>query len=303
VEQLDSKEEVRKAVSEIRRDRATRIALVPTMGALHAGHLSLVRAARKRADVVAVSVFVNPAQFGPGEDLAAYPRDPAGDLGLLKAEGVDVVFTPSAETMYAADASTTVDPGPIARLLEGAVRPTHFAGVATVVTKLLATFMPDLALFGEKDYQQLLVVERMARDLDFPVAVVGCPIVREISGLALSSRNAYLSAEQRAIAPVIYRALTEAVRKAEHGQAAVFELEAAMAEALANEPGVAVDYAVVRDAETLEPISVLEPDRPARALVAARLGSTRLIDNVAVKLGPPGSAWRATETPASSMGD
>jgi len=284
LEQLGSKEEVRQAVAQARRDRKT-VALVPTMGALHEGHLSLTRAARKRADIVAVSVFVNPTQFGAGEDVAVYPRDLERDLGLLDAEGVDLVFTPTVETMYAAGASTTVDPGTLGTVLEGAVRPGHFGGVATVVAKLFALFMPDLALFGDKDYQQLLVIRTLARDLDFPVTIVGCPTVRELDGLAISSRNAYLSPEQRAIAPVLYRALSEAVRKAEHGQTSASALEAAMAEVLACEPSVEPDYAVVRDAEALEPVELLLVGRPARALVAARVGTTRLIDNVAVVLG------------------
>jgi len=288
LEQLDSKEEARQAVAQARRDRKT-VALVPTMGALHEGHLSLTRGARKRADIVAVSVFVNPTQFGAAEDVAAYPRDLERDLELLDAEGVDIVFTPTAETMYAADASTTVDPGPLGTVLEGAARPGHFGGVATIVAKLFAMFMPDLALFGEKDYQQLLVIRRLARDLDFPVMIVGSPTVRELDGLAMSSRNAYLSPEQRAVAPVLYRALSEAVRKAEHGQASVAVLEAAMAEALACEPSVEPSYAVVRDAVTLDPLERLEEGRPARALVAAQVGTARLIDNVTVTLAGRGA--------------
>jgi pantoate--beta-alanine ligase len=196
--------------------------------------------------------------------------------------------------MYAADASTTVDPGALGTVLEGAVRPVHFGGVATVVAKLLATFMPDLALFGEKDYQQLLVIRRLVRDLDFAVTVVACPTVRELDGLAMSSRNAYLAPEQRAAAPVLYRALSEAVRKAEHGQASAPALEAAMAEVLACEPSVEPDYAVVRDAETLEPIETLSEGRPARALVAARVGAARLIDNVGVSLGAAATAPSTT---------
>jgi pantoate--beta-alanine ligase len=303
VERLDSKAEVRQAVAEARRERKT-VALVPTMGALHEGHLSLVRAARERADYVAVSIFVNPTQFGPGEDLAAYPRDLSGDLDKLESEAVALVFTPTAETMYAKDASTSVDVGPLGTVLEGAVRPTHFAGVATIVAKLFATFVPDIALFGEKDYQQLLVVRRLARDLDFPVTIVGCPTVREVDGLARSSRNSYLSPEQRSVAPVLYRALTEAVRKAEAGQSSVREIEAAMMAALACEPSVDVDYYVVRDAETLERPPGLEEGRPVRALVAARVGSTRLIDNVAVSLGaaPSGDRWTATRVAGPAEG-
>ena len=252
MERLESKEEVRSSVAQARRDGRT-LALVPTMGALHEGHLSLVRAARERADVVTVSIFVNPTQFAPNEDLDRYPRDIEGDIAKLQAEGADFVFTPGVEEMYPPGAVTSVDPGPLATVLEGEVRPTHFAGVATIVAKLFAITSPDLAFFGEKDYQQLLVVRALARDLDCPVTVVGCPVVRELDGLAMSSRNVHLSREQRAAAPVLYRALTEAVRKAEHGQASVAVVEAAMTEALAYEPLLLADYAVVRDAQTLEP--------------------------------------------------
>jgi pantoate--beta-alanine ligase len=283
VEQHGSKEEVRQAVAEARREDK-RIALVPTMGALHDGHLSLVRAARQRADYVAVSVFVNPTQFGPGEDFAAYPRDLARDLDLLAAEGVDVVFTPAPDVMYAAGAEVTVDPGRLGTLLEGATRPGHFRGVCTVVTKLLAIVGPDLAYFGEKDFQQLAVIKRMVRDLDLPVKVVGAPIVRECDGLAMSSRNVYLSAEERAAAPVLYRALRGAETLALDGERDVRLIEDEMRTTVEAEPLASLDYAVVVDAATLEPLDELGT-RPARALVAVRLGATRLIDNIAVEVG------------------
>ena len=283
MERLTSKEEMHQAVTAARRhDR--RVALVPTMGALHEGHLSLVRAAAEQADYVAVSVFVNPTQFGPGEDFAAYPRDLERDIELLGAEGADVVFTPTTETMYAPDAAVTVDPGPLGSVLEGASRPTHFRGVCTVVAKLFAICAPDLAFFGEKDYQQLVVIRRMVHDLDLPVRVVGCPIVRECDGLAMSSRNAYLSPEDRAAATVLYEALRTARSLAAGGEQDAGVLEAVMREVVAAEPRATLDYAVVADPATLEPLETLG-DAPTRALVAARLGHTRLIDNVALDAG------------------
>jgi pantoate--beta-alanine ligase len=199
IERIAGKGEVRSAVAEARREGRT-IALVPTMGALHEGHLSLVRAARMRADFVVVSVFVNPTQFGPGEDFDRYPRRIDADLELLGDEGVDIVFVPSAESMYQDGTDIVVDPGELAQRWEGALRPGHFSGVTTVVAKLFNLVSPDLAFFGEKDYQQLRVIGRMARQLDFGVGVVGCPTVRDADGLALSSRNVHLSASERAAA-------------------------------------------------------------------------------------------------------
>jgi len=283
VERLISKGEVRAAVAEARRE-SKRIALVPTMGALHDGHLSLVRAARERADYVIASIFVNPTQFGPGEDFAAYPRDLDRDLDLLGAEGVDLAFTPTPEVMYATDAQVSVDPGPLGDVLEGVVRPGHFRGVCTVVAKLLAIAQPDLAFFGEKDFQQLTIVRRMARDLDFPVRVVACPTVRECDGLAMSSRNAYLSRDERAAATVLYRALRTAETLALGGERDATVLSEAMRVTVAEEPGVELDYAVVADPATLVALETLS-DQPARALVAARVGATRLIDNLAVEVG------------------
>jgi len=280
VERLGSKGEVRQAVGEARRE-GKRIALVPTMGALHDGHLSLVTAARERADYVVVSVFVNPTQFAPGEDFEAYPRDIERDLDLLGAEGADLVFTPAADVMYALDAEVTVEPGRLGQLLEGVTRPDHFRGVCTVVAKLLAIVGPDLAFFGEKDYQQLTVIKRMVRDLDLPVKVVGCPTVRECDGLAMSSRNAYLSRDERDAATVLYRALRSAETLALDGERDARVLEEAMRAAIESEPLAALDYAAVVDATTLAPLHTLD-DAPVRALVAARLGTTRLIDNLAV---------------------
>jgi pantoate--beta-alanine ligase len=283
VELLGSKDEVRQAVSAARRE-GKRIALVPTMGALHEGHLSLVRAACGRADYVIVSIFVNPTQFAPDEDFESYPRDLDGDSAVLRAEGADIVFTPTPAVMYAADAQVTVDPGPLASVLEGETRPTHFRGVCTVVAKLFSIAQPDLAFFGEKDFQQLAVVKRMARDLDLPVRVVGCPIVREADGLAMSSRNAYLSAQERAAATVLYRSLRTAETLALDGERDAALLADAMEECIAAEPLAVLDYALVVDAATLDPLDAVG-DVPARALVAARIGATRLIDNIALAGG------------------
>lgn len=283
MERLVSKDETRAAVAEARRE-SKRIALVPTMGALHDGHLSLVRAARERADYVIVSVFVNPTQFGPGEDFAAYPRDLDRDLDLLGAEGADLVFTPTPEVMYSADAQVSVDPGPLGDVLEGAARPGHFTGVCTVVTKLFAIAQPDLAFFGEKDFQQLAIVRRMVRDLDVPVKVVACPTVRECDGLAMSSRNAYLARDERAAATVLYRALRTAETLALDGERDATVLAEAMRVTVAEEPGVALDYAVVADPATLAVLETLGSG-PARALVAARVGATRLIDNLSLEAG------------------
>jgi len=228
-------------------------------------------------------VFVNPTQFGQGEDFEAYPRDLARDMDLLGAEGVDLVFAPTPEIMYASDAQVTVDPGPLGALYEGAVRPTHFNGVCTVVTKLFSIALPDLAFFGEKDYQQLAIVRRMARDLDLPVKVVGCPIVRECDGLALSSRNVYLSAEERAAAPVLYQALRTAETLVLDGERSAGVIAGALRDTIAGEPLAALDYAEVVDAVTLLPVDTITG--PARALVAARFGATRLIDNIVLEVG------------------
>ena len=297
IERVYSIEEVRQAVSEARREANT-IGFVPTMGALHAGHLSLVRAARKRTGFVAVSIFVNPTQFGPAEDFAAYPRDLDRDFELLSAEGVDLVFTPSVGEMYgvvahAGDSSdttylegVTVDPGPLAERWEGAIRPGHFRGVATVVAKLLNVVRPNLAFFGDKDYQQLAIVRRMVSDLDVPTSIVGCPIVRDRDGLALSSRNMYLSAEERRSALALSRSLDAAAESLAWGVRSGDALSAVMQEIMSAESGVELDYAVVVDPETLEPVESVAG--PARALVAGRVGRTRLIDNAA--LIPPARA-------------
>jgi pantoate--beta-alanine ligase len=256
-----------------------RVLLIPTMGALHEGHRELIRHARQvpGSTVIAVSIFVNPLQFGAHEDLGRYPRPLEADFDACREEGVELVFTPSVEDMYPAGADTTVTPGPLAAELEGAVRPSHFAGVLTVVSKLFHIVAPDIAFFGEKDYQQLVLVQKMVRDLDFFVSVVGVPIVREPDGLALSSRNVYLAPDERVGAPVLQRALQAGAGVSAHGPEAVLE---AARTVLAEEPRVAVDYLELR-APDLTPAPA---SGQARLLVAARVGPTRLIDNVAVRL-------------------
>jgi pantoate--beta-alanine ligase len=269
------------------RRRAGPVVLVPTMGALHAGHAALLAAARTTAagGSVVASVFVNPLQFGQGEDLDRYPRTFDADLELCAREGVDVVFAPSVEEVYpGGEPEVTVDPGPLGSALEGEVRPGHFRGVLTVVAKLFGLVRPDVAVFGEKDYQQLVLVRRMSRDLCLGVEVVGIPTVREPDGLALSSRNRYLDAGDRSRATVLCRALQAAANGAPYG------LEAALSAArtvLEEDPEVALDYLAVRTTE-LGPVEDPHPAQPteARVLVAARVGSTRLIDNRSVVLGP-----------------
>jgi len=262
------------------RTSGRRIALVPTMGALHEGHRELIRHARRvpGAGVVAVSIFVNPLQFGPNEDLARYPRPLEADLQICRDEGVELVFAPGVDDMYPAGAATTtVDPGPLGAELEGAVRPGHFAGVLTVVAKLFHVVAPDVAFFGEKDYQQLVLITKMVADLNFPLAVVGVPTVREPDGLALSSRNAYLSSEQRPLAATLQGALAAGAAVSARGPEAVLATARAVLDA---EPVIDVDYLELRD-----PDLGRDPQAGrARLLVAARLGTTRLIDNIAVLL-------------------
>lgn len=263
------------------RAQGLKVALVPTMGALHEGHMTLVRRALQLADRVVASVFVNPTQFGPNEDFAAYPRQEAQDAALLQKNGASALYAPTVSEMYPDGASTTVTVAGVSEGLCGAFRPVHFAGVATVVSKLLLQAMPDVALFGEKDYQQLQVIRRMVRDLDIPVVIEGVPTVRESDGLARSSRNAYLSAEERAIAPAIHRTLSvmaEALKKGADSAA-----QEAWGKAELLKAGFAsIDYLEVRAAEGLAPLARLTV--PARILVAARLGKARLIDNIAVDL-------------------
>ncbi|HEX2041574.1 MAG TPA: pantoate--beta-alanine ligase [Acidimicrobiales bacterium] len=269
-----------RAVLDQARSVGLAVGLVPTMGALHEGHLSLVRRSAAERDLTAVSIFVNPLQFGPGEDLATYPRDLEGDLRLAAGAGADLVFAPTVAEMYPGPTTTTVAvDGPV-DVLEGASRPGHFAGVATVVTKLFNLAGPCRAYFGEKDWQQLVVVRRLVRDLDFPVDVVGCPTVREADGLACSSRNVRLSPEERRAATVLHRALTDAAALVEAGERDPDAVRRRLADVVASEPLVRLDYAEVRRAADLAPVDTLEGE--LRLLVAARVGATRLIDNVGV---------------------
>jgi pantoate--beta-alanine ligase len=270
---------LRRALDALRVKKAT-IALVPTMGALHDGHVSLVRQAQRRATRVVVSIFVNPAQFAPHEDFDSYPRTWQADVAKLVAEKVDLIWSPNAKTMYPDGfASRILTEGPATAGLEDRFRPQFFGGVTTVVGKLFAQCRPDIALFGEKDFQQLKVVTRMARDLDLGVKVIGAPTVRERDGLALSSRNVRLSPGQRQAAPALYRAMKDAAKRLRAGD----EIGAAIASGARqiNEAGFSLDYFEVRHAETLAPIASVEHG-PTRILVAATIGNTRLIDNLAV---------------------
>jgi len=273
------------AVADIRRrvggwrQAGERVVLVPTMGALHDGHLALIRAAKADADRTVVSIFLNPTQFGPSEDLATYPRTWEADLAALARLGVDALFAPNVAEMYPDGFATTITVGGPGLGLETEFRPQFLTGVATVVSKLLIACIPDIAIFGEKDYQQLLVIRRMTADLGLPIAIAGHPTVREADGLALSSRNSYLSPDQRRVAPALYRVLTDA--------AAAISTDTPVDQALAaartalQAAGFTVDYVALRNAETLAPVADLGAE-PLRLLAAAKLGKTRLIDNIAV---------------------
>lgn len=267
------------AIADLRARNAT-LALVPTMGALHDGHLSLVRLAKKKARKVVVSIFVNPAQFAPHEDLGSYPRTWKEDVAKLTAEGVDLIWNPEVKIMYPDGFVTRLTPeGPAVAGLEDRFRPHFFGGVATVVCKLFTQTRADIAIFGEKDYQQLKVVTQMSRDLDLRVKIVGAPVVRERDGLAMSSRNVYLSARDRATAPVLFKVLTACAKRIRSGDPLSGVLNDGAREIAAA--GFALDYLEARHAETLAPVSS-KSDGPLRLLVAAKIGSTRLIDNVKV---------------------
>jgi pantoate--beta-alanine ligase len=261
------------------RHTGRRVMLVPTMGALHDGHLALVRAAKLvPGSVVVVSIFVNPLQFGAGEDLDAYPRTLDNDLALLRGEGVEIVFAPTAADMYPNGLRTTVQPGPLGAELEGGQRPTHFGGVLTVVLKLLQIVRPDRAFFGEKDYQQLVMIRHMVADLNVGAQIVGVPTVREADGLAMSSRNRYLDPTQRELAVALSAALVAGMNAAPAGAEAALDAARAVLDAV---PGLAVDYLEVRDPD----LGPAPANGPGRLLVAARLGKTRLLDNIALEIG------------------
>ena len=262
----------------IRRDQTGVFGLVPTMGALHAGHASIIRRARLECDNVGVSLFVNPAQFGPGEDLTKYPRMMENDLALLESLGVDLVWIPSPEIVYPAGYQTWITVDDVSKPLEGAVRPVHFRGVATVVAKLLNIFMPDRAYFGQKDAQQVAVIRRLVADLNFAADIVVSPTVREADGLAMSSRNAYLNEDERRAAPALYRALSAAKAKFESGERNADALRAAVLETLSTEPRANAQYVSVADPDTIEELR--EVSDGALLSAAVFVGKTRLIDNV-----------------------
>ena len=267
---------MRARAEDLRRD-GRKIAVVPTMGALHEGHLQLVRHARARADVVILTIFVNPTQFGPKEDLSRYPRDEAGDLAKARPAGIDLAFCPSAEAMYPAGSQTFIEVRELQQPMCGASRPGHFAGVATVVSKLFHITRPHLAVFGEKDYQQLAIIRRMVRDLDFGIEIQGVPIVREADGLALSSRNAYLSPEQRLAALSLSRGLAAAEAAVKAGERDAQKLVAIARAPIEAESLARIDYVELRDADELTTIDRME--KRAVLALAVFVGTTRLIDN------------------------
>ncbi|MEP6936206.1 MAG: pantoate--beta-alanine ligase, partial [Nitrospirota bacterium] len=280
--------------SEGLRGEGVRIGFVPTMGALHDGHRSLIRAARLQCDALVVSLFVNPTQFSATEDLSAYPRPIAHDRALCREEGVDICFEPTAQALYPSDFQTIVTVPEIARLWEGAARPRHFAGVATVVTKLFGMVRPHLALFGQKDYQQATLVQRLVNDLNLGVVIQVRPTVREPDGVAMSSRNVYLGTDERRIAPLLSQALRAGRQMIESGMSDVAGIERSMRQTIEQEPTIHIEYLAVCDPDSLEPLPVVV----ARAVLlgAVRIGSVRLIDNLLVKI--PRGKGRATPTPA-----
>lgn len=273
-------EDIRGQVAAARRGGKL-IGLAPTMGGLHAGHLSLIDAARNECGFVVVSIFVNPTQFAPGEDLASYPRTAEADLAACRAHGVDAVFMPAADVMYGGDSAASVTVEALSHTLCGASRPTHFAGVCTIVAKLLNIVQPDRAYFGDKDFQQAAIIERMVRDLNFPVQVVRCPIVRQADGLALSTRNAYLSPDERAQAPALHRSLLLAEETIRRSHPPVAEVIAAMREYLeAAAPAGEIDYIQIVDPRTLADVE--STDAAVLIALAVRFGCARLIDNTVV---------------------
>ncbi|HEY2963487.1 MAG TPA: pantoate--beta-alanine ligase [Pyrinomonadaceae bacterium] len=281
MEIINRRQRMSSVARKIRREQDRTVGLVPTMGALHEGHLSLVREARRMCDIVVVSVFVNPTQFGPGEDFEHYPRDLTKDTALLTDYNVDYIFAPPIEEIYPKGFSTYVNVEGLSEQLEGASRPGHFRGVATVVTILLNTVRPDFAFFGQKDAQQALVIKRLVKDLAFDTEIVLLPIVREDSGLAISSRNLYLSPDEQAFAAVIHRALVQAKSTFKEGERSASRITDVVRSTIASEPRARLDYVSVSDAETLEPVERID-ERPTLIAVAAYIGKTRLIDNTIV---------------------
>jgi pantoate--beta-alanine ligase len=278
MEIINRRQRMSSVARKIRREQDKTIGLVPTMGALHEGHLSLVREARRMCDIVVVSVFVNPTQFGPSEDFEKYPRDLTNDTALLTDYNVDYIFAPPVEEMYSKGFATYVTVEGLSEQLEGASRPGHFRGVATVVTVLLNTVRPDFAFFGQKDAQQALIIRRLVKDLAFDTEIVILPTVREDSGLAISSRNLYLTPEEQAAATVIHQALARAKAAYKDGERSAGRLEILVRSTIELEPRARVDYVTVVDADTLEHVDRLD-DRPILIAVAAYVGKTRLIDN------------------------
>ena len=267
--------------AEQQRRRGKTIGFVPTMGALHGGHRSLLRAARSRSDAVVMSIFVNPTQFGPNEDYTRYPRDPKGDAALCRAEKVDILFMPTAAAVYPEGHDTKILAGRIGEVLEGAVRPGHFSGVATVVAKLFQIVRPDVAFFGQKDYQQTIVVRRLVRDLNFPVKIVVCPTLREPDGLAMSSRNRYLSAGERNAAIVLFKALQKGRERIGQGERDPAAVRDAMTLLIQEQPPARIDYVAIVHPETLQEVAQIEG--PVVLLLAVWIGKTRLIDNLLVR--------------------
>lgn len=274
---VKEKRELRTAIR-VARQAGRTIGLAPTMGALHAGHVSLVEAARAAGDFVTATIFVNPTQFGPHEDFERYPRTLTADLKALDTAGADLVFVPERSEVYRPEHATFVTVGDVAEPLEGAARPGHFQGVATVVLKLFNMVVPDRAYFGQKDYQQTLVVRRMTADLDLPIEIRVCPTIREPDGLAMSSRNAYLTGDERRQATVLYRSLMRAQELVKGGQTRAEAVRQAMRICFAEAPAAVIEYLAIADRDTLAELTQI--DRPAVAAVAARVGKTRLIDNV-----------------------
>jgi pantoate--beta-alanine ligase len=283
MEIINRRQRMASVARKLRREEDKTIGLVPTMGALHEGHLSLVREARRMCDVVIVSVFVNPAQFGPAEDFDRYPRDLTGDTTKLADYNVDYIFAPPVEEMYPKHFSTYVTVEGLSETMEGAARPGHFRGVATVLTVLFNSVRPDFAFFGQKDAQQTLVVKRLVRDLAFDIEVVVLPTVREQTGLALSSRNAYLTGEQHKAAAVLYRALSQAREVYNEGERNAKRLAESVRAQVGVEPLARVEYVGVVDAETMERFDRIPEDRPVLIALAAHVGRTRLIDNIVIQ--------------------